>query len=80
MTLTCMVCEKFLDIFASEVKDRYGTRAIQAIAVGKLILAMYRYSKQEKDEELLVRSLDVIDHLTRLGVLDMNHREGENDR
>jgi hypothetical protein len=70
-SLTCMVCEKFLDIFASEVKDRYSMRGLHATSVGKLILAVYRYSKQEKDEELLIRSLDVIDHLTRLGLLDL---------
>jgi len=79
-SLTCMVCERFLDIFAGEVKDRYSLRGLQAMTVGKLILAVYRYSKQEKDDELQFRSLDVIDHLTRLGVLDMNQPDGEHGR
>jgi hypothetical protein len=59
-----------VDIFASEMEDRYGMRALQAGIAGKLILAVY--SQREKSKDLLVRSLNVIDRLARIGILDLN--------
>lgn len=70
--MTCTVCEKFLDIFANEAEDRYSKRALQAGTVVKLILAVYSYSRRERDENLLARSLNVIDRLAQIGVLDLN--------
>lgn len=70
--LTCTVCEKFLDIFASEMEDRYGMRALQAGIARKLILAVYSHSQRERNKDLLARSLNVIDRLARIGILDLN--------
>ena len=70
--LTCTVCEKFLDIFASEIADRHGVRALQAGIAGKLVLAVYSHSQRERNQDLLARSLNVIDRLARIGILDLN--------
>jgi len=70
--LTCTVCEKFLDILASEVEDRYSLKTLQAGIAGKLILAVYSYSQKERNEDLLTRSLDVIDRLAQMSILDLN--------
>ena len=64
---TCLVCEKFLDRFASEARDIRTHPAGDTFALAKLVFRTYQ---QHQNDEWTCRSLNLIDHLCLEGVGD----------
>jgi hypothetical protein len=58
--ITCVVCEKFLDRFASEASDIRTSRMGDGYLVAKLVFRTYQ---QHQNDEWTGRTLDLIDRL-----------------
>ena len=65
--MTCLVCEKFLDLFADEAKDIRPRGVGGAFTVTKLVFRTYQ---QHQNDEWTSRSLDLIDRLCLEGIGD----------
>ena len=57
---TCLVCRKFLDLFAEEARDPRSDRHADALTVATLA---FRTCHQHQDDEWTSRALDLIDRL-----------------
>ena len=64
---TCLVCEKFLDRFASEARDIRTHPAGDTFTLAKLVFRTYQ---QHQNDEWTCRSLNLIDHLCLEGIGD----------
>ena len=67
-TMTCMVCESFLDRFSEEATNSGTSRFGGSDTVSKLVFRMYQ---QSQSGEWASRSLDLIDRLCLEGIDDV---------
>ena len=65
--MTCLICERFLDRFASEAKDIRTHPAGDTPTLAKLVFRTYQ---QHQNDEWTGRSLNLIDHLCLEGIGD----------
>ncbi len=67
--LTCLICERFLDVAGTDAADIRTGRAFDARTVSQLLVRVY---SQSKDQAIQSRCLDVIDRMTQMHIYGLH--------